>query len=226
MLLAASAFATSLVPVNLAQIVENTDKAFVGEVKSVEVVKTPKGWAEEVTVKVSDPVLGAVRAGETVSWLQYRVGEQARMPGMPKYATGEEHMIFLAGKGAGTDFQAAYGLGQGSFRVHRDKETGQAFVRNEFMNAQLFTGLDTDALSAAIVDQDAATRGLAADAKSAAAGRAKASLANKRMGATDIDGIKSAAKALSSKLSPSKAFAAPAGQRGSATTFVLQGHAN
>ena len=70
--LGASAFATSMVPVNLAQIVENTDKAFVAKIESVEVVQTPKGWAEKVTVKVSDPVLGAVQASESVSWQQFR----------------------------------------------------------------------------------------------------------------------------------------------------------
>ena len=223
----ASALATSLAPVNIAQIVENTDKAFVATVESVEVVQTPKGWAEKVTVKVSDPVLGSVQSGETVSWLQYRVAEQVRLPGMPKYAAGEEHLIFLAGKGQGTDFQAAYGLGQGSFRVHRELATGQAFVRNEFMNAQLFDGVNADLVATVMVEQNAATRSLSGNAKAAAATRTRASLANQHSGATDMEALKGAAKALATSKTPSKSFAAPvdaSGKRSATSPAVLQAH--
>lgn len=226
-LLVAPAFATSLAPVNIAQIVENTDKAFVATVESVELVQTPKGWAEKVTVKVGDPVLGSVQSGETLSWLQYRMAEQVRLPGMPKYAAGEEHLIFLAGKGQGTDFQAAYGLGQGSFRVHRELATGQAFARNEFMNAQLFDGVNADLVATVMTDQNAATRSLKGDARSEAVARTKVSLANQHSGATDLEALKGAAKALATSKTPSTSFAAPAdasGKRSTAGAAVLQTH--
>ena len=222
--------ATSLAAVNLAQIVENTEAAFVGTVRSVEVVETPKGWAEKVTAEVKEPILGGVQAGQTVVWLQYRVSEIARMPGMPKYAEGEEHLLFLAGKGTGTDFQAAYGLGQGSFRVHRERDTGRAFVRNEFMNAQLFMGIDTEELAKAVVEADPERSRLAPEVKTATVTRQQAQFRTQRMGATDLETIKQAAKALGSVKNPSARFAAKDSDttesRSPVKTFVLQGHSN
>ncbi|PKO17604.1 hypothetical protein CVU37_08975 [candidate division BRC1 bacterium HGW-BRC1-1] len=204
--------AVSMLPVNLAQIVENTEKAFVGTIQSVEVVETPNGWAEKVTATVKEAVLGEVKAGDTVSWLQYRMGEVARLAGMPKYAAGEEHLIFLAGKGLGTDFQAAYGLGQGSFRVHRNVDTGEAFVRNEFMNSQLFKGVDTEALATAIVDNDPVQRRLTASEKTRVTTRRAAQLTLQNYGASDLDGIKAAAQAMKAVKNPSVKFAAKDGK--------------
>lgn len=198
--------AVTMVPVNLAQIVEHTEKAFVGTVTGSEVVQLSKGWADKITVKVSDPVLGSVKAGDTVTWLQYRIGKEIPVAGMPKYKVGDEHLIFLAGKGRNTEFQAAYGLGQGSFRVHREKATGKALVRNDFMNAHLFENLDTALIADTIVGQDAKLNALTADKRAAAAKRVEANVTQVRTGASDLDSMKNVVKALGSKPTPSQAF--------------------
>jgi hypothetical protein len=210
-LLSAWAFATTMVPVNLAEIVENTEKAFVCVVQATEIVETPNGWAEKVTVQVTDPVLGKVRAGESVSWLQFRNGKDVRLSGMPSYQPGEEHMIFLSGKGRGTDFQAPFALGQGSFRVHTETATGEKFARNEFANAHLFEGLDADLVAQAIVDEENSQQGLDAAGKARRVQARKASLAGLRAGAQRLDDLKAAARAMKAKGNPSAALKGAAG---------------
>lgn len=203
--------ATSMVPVNLAQIVENTDKAFVGQIVSVGIVQTPKGWADKVTVKVSEPVLGKVKGGDLVEWLQYRPGRDIPLPGMPEYKAGDEHLIFLAGKGVGTEFQAAYGLGQGSFRVHRNTQTGEVIVRNDFMNSSLFSGLDSAAVADAVIGQSSFGPTLSSAQRQAASGRMAAGFANSRSGGTRLESITLAAKAMAASARPSQKYAKSVG---------------
>lgn len=151
-------------------------------------------------------------------------------PGIPKYGQGEEYLVLLARKCTGTEFQVAYGLGQGSFRVHRERDTGRAFVRNEFMNAQLFMGLDTEALAASVVESDPGRSRLAPEAKAATVKRQQAQFRAQRMGATDLETIRQAATALGAVKNPSVRFAAKddgtTDSRSPVKTFVLQGHSN
>ncbi len=157
--IASVAVATSMVRVNLAQIVENSEKSFLATVQSVEVVNTADGWAEKVSVVVDEPIYGT-SAGETVVWFQARSGEAFRFPGMPDFHVDEQYAVFLSRKGLGTNFQAPFALGQAAFRAHRVKKTGEVILVNEFRNENLFAGLDTKALAEEIVSQDAQQRGV------------------------------------------------------------------
>ena len=190
---------------------ELADKAFVGTVTSVKVVNTASGWADEIAVKVSEPVLGAVQAGETVVWQQYRSNETIPQPGVPEYHEGEECLVFLAGKATPTGLQAAVGLGQGSFRVHRNTQTGQVLARNAFMNAQVFDGLDTDLIAGAIVDQEPTAKSLDAKTRNQKVKRVGSTLANRHAGASDLASLVAAAKAMKTKDKPSETFRAHKG---------------
>jgi hypothetical protein len=214
MLLTSVSFAVTMVPINLAQIVELSDKAFVGTVASVKVVKTENRWADEITVKVTEPVLGAVQAGDTVTWQQFRTNENIRLPGVPQYQEGGEYLVFLAGKATPRGFQAAVGLGQGSFRVHRNTQTGQALARNEFMNAQLFEGLDTDLVAGAVVDQEPAAKSPSQEPRAQKVKRVGVTLANRQAGASDLPSLVAAAKAMKANPKPSEAFRAAKGAAG------------
>lgn len=156
-LLSTLAAATTMVEVNLAKIVDNTEKAFLGTVQKVEVVETKDGWAERVTFTVDEAIFN-VRADETVTWNQARMGKDFRFPGMPQYQAGEQHAIFLAGKGRGSDLQAPYALGQASFRAKVVPETGEVLLMNQFQNKNLTKGLDGKGLAEEIVASDAQSR--------------------------------------------------------------------
>lgn len=210
-LVAAGASALTMVPVNLGLMVEYTDKAFVGKAVSMQPVETSQGWADEVTFQVTEPVIGKVTAGETVTWLQRRSGEQVPMPGMPRYEGGQEYMIFLAGKAPDSQLQAPYALGQGTFRVHRDRSTGAVYARNEFENASLFQGVDTEALATAIEDAKPATAKLAPAEKAKRARSTHSKLHSLRAGAVDLQTLKDAAKTLKSSGAPRTKFARRSG---------------
>lgn len=222
LLLPAAALATSMIPVNLPTIVDKSEKAFVGTVVSSERVETARGWADRITVRVTEDVYGTAE-GEEVTWLQKRISEAQDIPGMPKYEAGGEHLIFLAGKGPGADFQAPYALGQGSFRVHRNADTGEALVRSEFLNAQLFTGADTDAIADAMLDGNPQTRSLAGERREAARKRMAITLTNRRAGASNLSTVTDAARAI--KRAPNRARFARAGASGDQPpAVILQGH--
>lgn len=204
---ASSATATTVRPANLAEIVQIAESGFVGVVSAVETVETPSGWADKVSVKVSEAVFGPVSDGATVTWLQIRMGEKLPIAGMPKFAAGEEHLVFLSGKAAGSQFQSPMALGQGDFRVSRDSSTGEAFARNAFMNATVFQGLDTDAVAKAAVAVES-TAGKAAAANLAVRTKELASkLAVRRSGASDLSAVVSAAKAMKADKDSVKKFA-------------------
>lgn len=206
---AAAASATSMVPVNLAQIVELTHVGFVGKIESVEVIITAEGGGEKVTATVSEPVLGKVGTGDKISWVQFRQSESVRLPGMPKYAVGEEHLVFLLNKAPGSQYQSAAGLGQGSFRIHRDKSTGQAYARNGFMNQSLFSNLDVDAVATAVVDSNTASKALDATGRTASIAKTKSAMLARNAGSSNLGNLVGTAKALKSQggSKPSQKFA-------------------
>jgi hypothetical protein len=149
--------ATSMRPINLAETIETAEKGFHGEILSADVVQLSGGqWATQVRAQVLTPVMGGEIAGEVVTWYQARHSQEVAIVGMPSYAPGEEYVIFLYPRAEGSEFQSPVGLGQGSFRVHRNRETGEAFVRNEFMNRHLVMNLDTQAIAKAQVERELA----------------------------------------------------------------------
>lgn len=207
LLIAASVHATSMRSINLAETVEAAEKAFVGEVLTSTVVALPGGgFAEEVRVHVTRAIFGTTD-GDVVMWLQARNSEEIRLPGMPRFNAGEEHLVFLYPKAPGSQMQAPVGLGQGAFRVHRNLETGEAFVRNEFMNRHLFQNLDVRAIAAASVQEEIATaRTLTAEAQARLVAGAESRITRTHSGATEIESFIRTVQVLKAVPNPSEHF--------------------
>ena len=205
--------AVTMIPVNLAKIVEYTEKAFVGEVRSVEAIETPQGWADKVTMVVTENIIGDAEPGQIVTWNQFRGSKDSRMQDMPTYTPGEERLIFLAARASGSQLQAPYGLGQGTFSIKRDAVTGRAKVLNGYGNAHLFQNLDTKEVASRIVAQDQVQSRLAAPQKARAVDRLSAQLASVNANSLDLATIKNAAQVMAKEKNPSVKFAAktPAG---------------
>lgn len=232
LLIAASAQATSMRPINLAETVATAEKAFVGEVLGVEVVTLAEGgFAEEVRVRVTRPVFGTTD-GEIVTWRQARNGRDVRLPGMPAYTAGEEHLIFLYAKAPGSPFQAPVALGQGSFRVHRNLETGEMYVRNAFMNRHLFMDLDVRAIAEVVAhDEIVRARGLSAAAQARVVAGTESRITRTFDGAMELETFLEVVDALHGVANPVEHFRAAEGQpnRSLRTTAtiepeILQGH--
>ncbi|CAN5441127.1 hypothetical protein BH09SUM1_BH09SUM1_24690 [soil metagenome] len=193
--------ATSMIPVNLAQIVKYTETGFVGTCESVETVHIEQGWADKVTFKVTETIVGKAPADGTITWYQKRMGEASPIPGMPKYVKGAEHMIFLTAKASGSPFQAPFGLGQGAFKVTRN-DAGAASATNEFDNKYLYNNLD----SAKLRSESAAVA-----TKNAAAAKQKGAPEPKSDG---LNSIANQARALSASKDPVKDYTAAADTKG------------
>lgn len=201
------ATALTMAPINLGQIVEHTEKGFEGEAVSVEVVKVGNEWADKVTFKIIDPIIGAIQAGENVTWFQLRGGEQFPLAGMPQYEPGKSYVVFLAGKAPGSQLQAPIGLGQGSFQVHVNIQTGEKLARNEFENTSLFENVDMQSLTADIAaGLNSATRSTTGSQPSATALEVQSNLSGGPAGATNLLTLKKAAKAFKAKPNPAGAY--------------------
>ncbi|MEO8376986.1 MAG: hypothetical protein ABI579_04885 [Candidatus Sumerlaeota bacterium] len=177
--------ATTVAPTNLAKIIKYTENGFVGTVKSVEVVQTDNGWADKVTAEIGQNVLGTAQGGQTIVWYQARMSEKFPIAGMPKYEIGGEYLIFLAGRGRGTDFQAPYALGQGCFKVTRGAD-GSVSAKNENGNTNLMRGLDAKKVADTV--------------------RARSTKAASEP-TTELDSLIATAKVLATETDPETAFA-------------------
>ncbi len=214
--------AVTMVPVNLAKIVEYTEKAFVGEVRSVETIQTAQGWADKVTMVVTENVLGDAEPGQLVIWNQFRGSKEAPMQDMPTYTPGEERLVFLAAKAAGSELQAPYGLGQGIFKVQRQPVSGRTTVLNSFGNSNLFQNLDTKEVATKIVETDQAQSRLAAPQKTMAVDRLSAQLSSVSASSLDLTTIKNAAQVMAKEKKPSVKFAEKNPAKAGSETGVLK----
>jgi len=184
--------ATTVIAVNLAKMSETAESAFVVRIDAVESTTTVEGSYDVVSGIVVDSVFGDVQTSEPVSWKQFRVSRAATLAGMPTYEIGKEYLIFLSGKGRGTEFQMPVGMGQGAFKAIRTP-SGDMMVRNAFMNSTLSAGLDTTAAAKAIINDSPRTRGLTRGARESEARRLQEQLRPKPVGNSFRD-IKEAAR--------------------------------
>lgn len=194
---------TTVLPTNLAKIVKYTEKGFVCTIESVEVTLTEKGWAERVSAKVSEGVVGKVKKGDSIEWYQARFGEKAPIAGMPQYEAGGEYLIFLSARAGSSIFQSPFALGQGCFTITRDAETGAVFARNEMQNENLMLNLDRGKVGARI------------EKIRAAAGKSGAA-------SSELESITDSARALATEKDPESAFAAAKSNNAVGATAPVQ----
>jgi hypothetical protein len=120
--------ATTIVPMDLADLTTNAELIFIGTVTDISSERDARTIYSYVTFSDLEVLKGTyleetieVRlSGGTVA------GETVQVVGMPKFVIGERNLIFLAG-----NFKFVcpiVGWGQGRFKILRDEITGQEMV--------------------------------------------------------------------------------------------------
>lgn len=160
-----NACATTMVSMNIAQLSDNAESAFVVQIQSVETSETNGRACDAITGIATDVFFGDLKTSEVVTWRQFKLGNTLSLPGMPQYEIGKEYLIFLSGPGTGMGFKSPVGLGQGAFSITRDPETGLASARNAYMNATLARGMNLEMAVSEIVASDAKGRNLSGEAQ-------------------------------------------------------------
>jgi hypothetical protein len=135
--------ATSMSPMNVADLVRASSDIVVGAVTAVRQGTTGNLPYTEIDLAVSEVVRG--NAGRTLTFrrlgLQTSMApvagrvEVGRVPGFATFTVGEEVFLFL-GPTSSRGFRAPVGLQQGKFSV------GAGSVRNDFQNAGLFANVN------------------------------------------------------------------------------------
>lgn len=190
---ATMAHATTVLPLNLAQISEQAQSAFVLKIESTETQTSGSRSYDLIKGTVVEPVFGDVRTSQAISWKQFRFAKDRPMMGMPTYKTGHEYLIFLSGPASQTGFQMPMGLEQGVFDVLRNQRTGAARVRNSSGNAWLTRNLNMEAVANDVAAREARMRGFSATARRERAAEVKQRLRPTRAG-NSLDVIKEAAR--------------------------------
>ncbi len=133
---------------NIEYLIEKGDQIFLGKVLSVDdeaPTAARKFPAVVVTFQVEEAYKGPV--GEQVVTRQLgtknpRSKLNLLVP-VPRFAVGEEAVVFLAGG-------SPIGFGQGVFRLGKGSRSDEALVSNETRNARLFHGIKNEKFKRAI----------------------------------------------------------------------------
>jgi hypothetical protein len=121
LLMTGTTFATTIVRMDLAQLVKQSDAIVQGSVEDVTVQwDAAKHLAfTYVTVSVADPMKGERRRTITIRQLGGKIGAlNVNVAGMPKFVKGEEVIVFLKTQ-ADSTFQVV-GLNQGKYAISSD----------------------------------------------------------------------------------------------------------
>jgi hypothetical protein len=143
-----SAMALSLVEQNVVELLRDSDAIVVGTVGTVTDGVDDHGMPyTEITLNVSESIRGALP--EKYTFRQFGLlkprpsqdGKRLLMPapeGFPKYASGEQVILFLYPQARKTGLRTTAGLMQGKFTM------GPGFVANDKGNAGLFRNVRLD----------------------------------------------------------------------------------
>lgn len=152
------AFAATVLPMSLVEMIARADKIFVGICRSVQldsiVLEQVTLPVTTYTFEVLEPLKGTlpkkitfkqVDLGVTLdpASLQAVPGKPVRVPfhipGMPEYHPGEEVLLFLSGESK-VGLTSPIGLLQGAFFVRKDEVSGKRFLVNGIQNVGLMPG--------------------------------------------------------------------------------------
>lgn len=128
--------------VNLAEMTTRAGRIVHGRVVEVREGLHPKNEhmaVTFVTVQVTEMLKG--EAARAVTFMQYGNSTHQYIVHMPKYAVGEEVVLFLYPESK-LGFTSPIGEGQGKFLVRDDVRTGTRTLLNEQLNRTVLTGLD------------------------------------------------------------------------------------
>ena len=118
---AVPAFATSVLPVDLAQMIDQAAVAFQGTVVDVHSGRDPQTGllVTMTTFRVDDVLKGSVPSSYTIKQIggeDASTGLRFRAIGVPTYKVGETYVLFMNGVSA-HGFTSPVGLSQGRFQV-------------------------------------------------------------------------------------------------------------
>lgn len=146
--LASPGLATTVKPMNIVDLIDNSATILAGRVERVTDGFTPAGLPyTEVTVHVLDRFRGV--SGNSFTFRQFGLSAPRTMPdgkvylggrpeGWPTFRAGEVSLLFLYAKGRATGFQTTVGLGYGKLGM------GNGVAVNAFDNAGLFSNVQID----------------------------------------------------------------------------------
>jgi len=146
--LASPSQATTVRPMNIVDLIDNSETIVAGRVEKVSDGFTANGMPyTEITVRVLDRIRGA--QGSTYTFRQFGLTGPRTMPdgkvylggrpeGWPTFKTGEVSLLFLYAKGKATGFQTTVGLGYGKLGM------GNGAAVNAYDNVGLFSNVAID----------------------------------------------------------------------------------
>lgn len=140
--------ASQIRSLNLQQMSLKADRVFAGRCLDVRVDEDP-GLGQPVTtvtLAVTRSVKGGARGQVSIRMLGRQDGrdpEGGEIGGLPRFAPGEEVVLFLYGDSA-RGLTSPVGFGQGKFAIHTDKQ-GKRLAVNAFANRRLLEGLEPGA---------------------------------------------------------------------------------
>jgi len=140
--------ATTIRPMNIVDLIDNSETIVAGRVENVTDGFNANGMPyTEITVRVLDRIRGA--QGSTYTFRQFGLTGPRTMPdgkvylggrpeGWPTFRTGEVNLLFLYAKGKATGFQTTVGLGYGKLGM------GNGAAVNAYDNVGLFSNVAID----------------------------------------------------------------------------------
>lgn len=163
LLVAGATMATTVKVANLQDLIDQSDRIFVGKCLTMESTTAEQAPLTRYTFQVIDPIKGVQDGTITIRQLglqtpvQLDGGKQriVHIPGMPRFEPGREFLLFMV-KESPIGLSSPVGLGQGAFRVltYGDKKS----LVNENGNRNLGKGLSAAWLRSKGLSEQRATR--------------------------------------------------------------------
>jgi hypothetical protein len=127
--------ATSVVPPNFTELVEEADAIYRGQVTAIEArrVGRPDGSTlikTFVTVGVQRALKGPDEASVTLEFLGGTIGDETlEVGGVPKFTVGQRGIVFVQKNGQ--QFCPLVRLGHGNYRIEKDNASGREYVARD-----------------------------------------------------------------------------------------------
>jgi hypothetical protein len=158
--LAGPAHATSVLPLYLDEVIDQSTTAFEGTVTENRSARDPatNDIVTYTTFTVSDVLKGSVPATYTIKQIGGVLpGEnvQFRVFGIPKFTVGQDYVVFMAGVSA-EGFSSPIGLGQGRFIVTQDAKGKHVGSGGDFRHTAARMGAHMGAQAKALMASEAA----------------------------------------------------------------------
>ncbi len=128
---ATTGLATSVIPPSFPELVNGSDYIVRAKIKSLTYEAKPQAGKEliftKIEVEVIEVIAGTPPTPLVLTMLGGRIGDiELSVEGAPKFAVGDEDILFVSGNG--TNFHPLYAVMHGRYPVRRDKVTGREYI--------------------------------------------------------------------------------------------------